>query len=170
MNFALNYKGTITNTKGICVMSMDKCYQFSLLDGIDREFEQDKKSVTAYLNNHPKLEKRKGRTGCYFLKGYDFIDSEAIKLGSTACYFGDIYWTYDITQFSKNYKNKTMHFQNSSWKGSGANRMFYSYLYPEIIDALIDRMCKNADVIKEIAQYPNKYKEKIKLDKMQKDF
>ena len=151
-------------------MSMDKCYQFSLLDGIDREFEQDKKSVTAYLNNHPKLEKRKGRTGCYFLKGYDFIDSEAIKLGSTACYFADNYWTYDITQFSKNYKNKTMHFQNSSWKGSGANRMFYSYLYPEIIDALIDRMCKNADVIKEIAQYPNKYKEKIKLDKMQKDF
>ena len=170
MNFALNYKGTITNTKGICVMSMDKCYQFSLLDGIDREFEQDKKSVTAYLNKHPKLEKRKGRTGCYFLKGYDFIDSEAIKLGSTACYFADNYWTYDITQFSKNYKNKTMHFQNSSWKGSGANRMFYSYLYPEIIDALIDRMCKNADVIKEIAQYPNKYKEKIKLDKMQKDF
>lgn len=43
MNFALNYKGTITNTKGIYVMSMDKCYQFSLLDGIDREFEQDKK-------------------------------------------------------------------------------------------------------------------------------
>ncbi len=170
MNFALNYKGTITNTKGICVMSMDKCYQFSLLDGIDREFEQDKKSVTAYLNNHPKLEKRKGRTGCYFLKGYDFIDSEAIKLGSTACYFGDIYWTYDITQFSKNYKNKTMHFQNSSWKGSGANRMFYSYLYPEIIDALIDRMCKNADAIVEIAKDPNKYKEKIKLDKMQKDF
>ena len=59
MNFALNYKGTITNKKGICVMSMDKYYQFSLLDGIDREFEQDKKSVTAYLNNHPKLEKRK---------------------------------------------------------------------------------------------------------------
>ena len=59
MNFALNYKGTTTNTKGICVMSMDKCYQFSLLDGIDREFEQDKKSVNAYLSNHPKLEKRK---------------------------------------------------------------------------------------------------------------
>lgn len=48
--------------------------------------------------------------------------------------------------------------------------MFYDYLYPEIIDALIDRMCKNADAIKEIAQYPNKYKEKIKLDKLQKDF
>ena len=67
MNFALNYKGTTTNTKGICVMSMDKCYQFSLLDGIDREFEQDKKSVTAYLNNHPKFEKRKNkrRKKCY---------------------------------------------------------------------------------------------------------
>lgn len=24
MNFALKYKGTITNTKGICVMSMSK--------------------------------------------------------------------------------------------------------------------------------------------------
>lgn len=170
MNFALNYKGTITNTKGICVMSMDKCYKFSLLDGIDGEFEQDKKSVTAYLNNHPKLENRKGRPGCYFLKGYDFIYSEAIKLGSTACYFADNYWTYDLKQFSKNYKEKRMHFQISSYQGSGANRMFYSYLYPEIIDSLIDRMCKNADAIKEIAQYPNKYKEKIKLDKMQKDF
>lgn len=122
------------------------------------------------MNNHPKLEKRKGRPGCYFLKGYDFIESEAIKLGTTACYFGDIYWTYDLKQFSKNYKYKTMHFQNSSYKGSGANRMFYSYLYPEIIDSLIDRMFKNADAIKEIAQYPNKYKEKIKLDKMQEDF
>ena len=106
MNFVLNYKGTITNTKGICVMSMNECYQFSLLDGIDREFEQDKKSVTAYLNNHPKLEKRKGKSGCYFLKGYDFIESEAIKMGSTACYFADNYWTYDIKQLSKYYKNK----------------------------------------------------------------
>ena len=26
-------------------MSMNKCYQFSLLDGIDREFEQDKKAT-----------------------------------------------------------------------------------------------------------------------------
>lgn len=170
MNFALNYKGTTTSTKGICVMSMDKCYQFSLLDGINREFEQDKKSVNAYLSKHPKLEKRKGKSGCYFLKGYDFIESEAIKLGTTACYFGDVYWTYDITQLTKNYKNKVVRFQNSSWKGSGANRMFYSYLYPEIIDALIDRMCKNADAIKEIAQYPNKYSEKVKLDKMQEDF
>lgn len=151
-------------------MSMDKCYQFSLLDGIDREFEQDKKSVTEYLNKHPKLEKRKSHPGCYFLKGYDFIESEAIKMGSTACYFGDVYWTYDITQLTKNYKNKVVRFQNSSWKGSGANRMFYSYLYPEIIDALIDRMCKNADAIKEIAQYPNKYREKVKLDKLQEDF
>ena len=106
MNFSLNYKGTTTNTKGICVMSMDKCYQFSLLDGIDREFEQDKKSVNAYLSKHPKLEKRKGKPGCYFLKGYDFIESEAIKLGATACYFGDIYWTYDLKQFTKNYKEK----------------------------------------------------------------
>ena len=106
MNFALNYKGTTTNTKGICVMSMNKCYQFSLLDGIDREFEQDKKSVNAYLSKHPKLEKRKGKPGCYFLKGYDFIESEAIKMGATACYFGDIYWTYDLKQFAKNYKEK----------------------------------------------------------------
>lgn len=170
MNFALNNKGTITNTKGIYIMSMDKYYQFSLLDGIDSQFKQDKKSVTAYLNNHPKLEKRKGRTGCYFLKGYDFIDSEAIKLGSTACYFADSYWAYDLEQFSKNYKEKRMYFQNSRDQGSGASRMFYSYLYPEIIDALIDRMFKNADAIKEIAQDPNKYKEKIKLAKMQKDF
>jgi hypothetical protein len=168
MNFALNYKGTTTNTKGICVMS--KCYQFSLLDGIDREFEQDKKYVNAYLSKHPKLEKRKGKPGCYFLKGYDFIESEAIKMGSTACYFGDVYWTYDIKQLTKYYKDKRMHFQNSSWKGSGANRMFYSYLYPEIIDALIDRMCKNADAIKEIAQYPNKYREKVKLENIKKDF
>lgn len=170
MNFLLNYKGTTTNTKGIYVMGMDKCYQFSLLDGIDREFEQDKKSVTVYLNKHPKLEKRKGKPGCYFLKGYDFIESEAIKMGSIACYFADNYWTYNISQLTDRYKNKIMHFQNSSWKGSGAPRMFYSYLYPEIIDALIDRMCKNADAIKEIAQLPNKYREKVKLDKMQEDF
>ena len=155
-------------------MSLEKrmveCYQFSLLDGIDREFEQDKKSVNAYLSKHPKLEKRKGKPGCYFLKGYDFIESEAIKMGSTACYFADNYWTYDLDHFTQYYKKKTLRFQNSSWNGSGANRMFYSYLYPEVIDALIDRMCKNADVIKEIAQHPTKYKEKIKLDKMQKDF
>ena len=48
--------------------------------------------------------------------------------------------------------------------------MFYAYLYPEVIDALIDRMCKNADSIVEIAKDPNKYKERIKLDKMEKDF
>lgn len=169
MNFLLNYKGTITSSKGICIMNMDKCYQFSLLDGIDNVDEQDKKSVIAYLNKHPKLEKRKGEKG-YFLKGYDFIQNAAIKLGTTACYFANTYWCWALESFTNGYKNKTLHFADESSGGSGAARMFYSYLYPEIIDALIDRMCKNADAIKEIAQYPNKYKEKIKLDKMQKDF
>ena len=128
-------------------------YYFSLLDGIDNVDKQDKKSVIAYLNKHPKLEKRKGEKG-YFLKGYDFIQNAAIKLGTTACYFANTYWCLNLKNFTDGYRT----------------RMFYSYLYPEIIDALIDRMCKNADAIKEIAQYPNKYKEKIKLDKLQKDF
>lgn len=150
-------------------MSMNECYQLSLLDGVDKVEQQDKKSVTAYLNKHPKLEKRKYEKG-YYLKGYDWIDSVAIKLGTTACYFADTFWTYDIKHLSDAYKRKKLQFNNSSYQGSGASRMFYSYLYPEIIDALIDRMCKNADAIEEIAKYPNKYKEKIKLDKMQKDF
>lgn len=168
MNFALNYKGITTNTKGICVVTNDT-YHFSLLDGVENIDMQDKKTVTAYLNKHPKLEKRPGEKG-YFLKGYDFIKTEAIKLGTTACYFADSCWCLDLKDISDAYKKKKMHFGNASSQGSGANRMFYSYLYPEIIDALIDRMCKNADAIKEIAQYPNKYKEKIKLDNIKKDF
>lgn len=104
------------------------------------------------------------------MKGYDYIKTVAIKLGATACYFADSFWCWDIQNVTEAYKQKRMHFGNSSSQGSGADRMFYSYLYPEIIDALIDRMCKNADAIEEIAKYPNKYKEKIKLDKMQKDF
>ena len=144
-------------------------YYFSLLDGIDNVDKQDKKSVIAYLNKHPKLEKRKGEKG-YFLKGYDFIQNTAIKLGTTACYFANTYWCWNLKNFIDGYRNKRLHFTDESSGGSGAARMFYDYLYPEIIDALIDRMCKNADAIKEIAQYPNKYKEKIKLDKLQKDF
>lgn len=145
-------------------------YHFSLLDGVENIDKQDKKTVTAYFDKHQKLEKRKGKPGCYFLKGYDFIKSEAIKLGSTACYFGDGFWCCDLQVVTESYKRKRMEFSNASSQGSGSNRMFYSYLYPEIIDALIDRMCKNADAIKEIAKYPNKYKEKIKLENIKKDF
>lgn len=73
MNFTeYLYKGMTSDT-----------YYFSLLDGIDNVDKQDKKSVIAYLNKHPKLEKRKGEKG-YFLKGYDFIQNAAIKLGTTA--------------------------------------------------------------------------------------
>lgn len=63
-----------------------------------------------------------------------------------------------------------MYFNNASSQGSGAARMFYVYLYPEVIDSLIDRMCKNADAIKEIAIDPKKYMEKIKLENIKKDF
>jgi hypothetical protein len=168
MNFVLNYKGTITNTKGTFVMTNEP-YYFSLLDGVDNIDKQDKKTVTAYLNKHPKLEKRPGEKG-YFLKGYDFIKTEAIKLGATACYFATCFWCWDLQNITEAYKQKRMHFGNASSQGSGAARMFYAYLYPEIIDSLIDRMCKNADAIKEIAQYPNKYKEKIKLENIKKDF
>ena len=168
MNFALNYKGITTNTKGTFVMVHDT-FRFSLLDGVDNIDMQDKKTVTAYLNKHPKLEKRPGEKG-YFLKGYDFIRTEAIKLGATACYFADSVWFWDLQDVTKSYKQKRMHFGNASSQGSGAARMFYAYLYPEIIDSLIDRMCKNADAIKEIAIDPKKYMEKIKLENIKKDF
>ena len=161
MTFSEYYNGTFN-------MAHDT-YHFSLLDGVDNIDKQDKKTVIAYLNKHPKLEKRPGERG-YFLKGYDFIKSEAIKLGATACYFADSFWCWDLQVVTQSYKQKRMDFGNASSLGSGAARMFYSYLYPEIIDALIDRMCKNADAIKEIAQYPNKYKEKVKLENIKKDF
>lgn len=77
---------------------------------------------------------------------------------------------WDLKDFTDCYKKKRLHFYDESGGGSGTARMFYAYLYPEVIDALIDRMCKNADAIVEIAKDPNKYKEKIKLDKMEKDF
>ena len=116
-------------------------YYFSLLDGIDNVDKQDKKSVIAYLNKHPKLEKRKGEKG-YFLKGYDFIQNAAIKLGITACYFANTYLCWDLKNFIDGYRNKRLQFTDECGGGSGVARMFYNYLYPEIIDALIDRMCK----------------------------
>lgn len=39
---------------------MHDTFHFSLLDGVDNIDMQDKKTVTAYLNKHPKLEKRPG--------------------------------------------------------------------------------------------------------------
>lgn len=169
MNFTQYlYKGMTSSPKGVCIMAHDT-YYFSLLDGIGNADKQDKKTVVEYLNKHPKLEKRKGEKG-YFLKGYDFILSPAIKLGTTACYFADNFWCWDIKDFNDYYNRKRLYFNDGSGGGSGSARMFYAYLYPEVIDALIDRMCKNADAIVEIAKDPNKYKEKIKLDKMEKDF
>lgn len=93
-------------------------YYFSLLDGIDNVDKQDKKSVIAYLNKHPKLEKRKGEKG-YFLKGYDFIQNAAIKLGTTACYFANTYWCWDLKNFTDGYRNKRLHFTDESSGGSG---------------------------------------------------
>ena len=77
---------------------MHDTFHFSLLDGVDNIDMQDKKTVTAYLNKHPKLEKRPGEKG-YFLKGYDFIRTEAIKLGATACYFADNFWIAQYTVY-----------------------------------------------------------------------